>query len=80
MLVSKVAALFALGLGIMVLQEALLSELGTRLTANVDASRLRSLVSRLSMPGLFGAGVLVGLCTVPCSRCWWHSLALLLTA
>lgn len=80
MMVSKVAALFALGLGLMALQEALLPELGTRLTAHVDTSRLRKTVSRLSVPGLFGAGVLVGLCTVPCSGAVYLAVLALLSA
>lgn len=65
--VSRVAALVALGLGLLALQEALLPELGSRLGAHGDMPRLRGLVARLSLPALFGAGVLVGLCTVPCS-------------
>jgi cytochrome c biogenesis protein CcdA len=79
MLVSKVAALFALGLGLMMLQEALLPELGTRLGAHVDAPRLRKMVSRLGVPGLFGAGVLVGLCTVPCSGAVYLAVLALLS-
>ncbi|HBY96257.1 MAG TPA: hypothetical protein DEP84_20270 [Chloroflexi bacterium] len=65
--VSRMAALVALGLGLLALQEALLPELGSRLSAHVDMPRLRGMVTRLSLPALFGAGVLVGLCTVPCS-------------
>lgn len=80
MIVSKAAALFALGLGLMMLQEALLPELGIRLTAHVDASRLRKMVSRLGVPGLFGAGVLVGLCTVPCSGAVYVAVLALLSA
>lgn len=80
MLVSKAAALFALGLGLMMLQEALLPELGTRFTAHVDAARLRKMVSRLGVPGLFGAGVLVGLCTVPCSGAVYVAVLALLSA
>lgn len=65
--VSQIAALVAIGLGLLALQEALLPEWGSRLGAHIERSRLRSLVSKLSMPALFGAGILVGLCTVPCS-------------
>src|SRR6266545_7805590 len=65
--VSRIAALVALGLGLLAFQEALLPELGSRLSAHVDMMRMRGLVTRLTVPGLFGAGVLVGLCTVPCS-------------
>ena len=80
MLVSKVAALFALGLGLMMLQEALLPEFGTRLGAHVDTTRLRKMVSHLGVPGLFGAGVLVGLCTVPCSGAVYLAVLALLSA
>lgn len=66
-LVSRVAAVFAVGLGLVAFQEALLPELGTRLSAHVDTPRMKGLVSRLSIPGLFVAGALVGLCTVPCA-------------
>src|SRR5581483_9321245 len=66
-LVSRVAAVVALLLGLMALQEALLPELGSRLSAHMNMARMRSLVSRMSVPALFGAGVLVGLCTVPCA-------------
>jgi cytochrome c biogenesis protein CcdA len=66
-LVSRVAAVVALLLGLLAVQEALLPELGTRLSAHMNMARMRSLVSRMSVPALFGAGVLVGLCTVPCA-------------
>ena len=66
-LISRVAALIALLLGLLAMQEALLPELGSRLSAHMNMARMRELVSRLSVPALFGAGVLVGLCTVPCA-------------
>ncbi len=66
-LISRVAALVALLLGLLAVQEALLPELGSRLSAHMDMARMRSLISRMSVPALFGAGVLVGLCTVPCA-------------
>jgi len=79
-IVSRAAALVALGLGLLALQEALLPEFGTRLSAHVDRARMRGLVSRLSTPGLFGAGVLVGLCTVPCSGAVYLAVLALLSA
>jgi len=66
-LISRVAALIALLLGLLAVQEALLPEFGSRLSAHMDMARMRNLVSRMSVPALFGAGVLVGLCTVPCA-------------
>jgi cytochrome c-type biogenesis protein len=64
---SRIAAFFALGLGLLALQEVLLPEWGTRMTAHVDHMKLKGLVQKLSFPALFGAGILVGLCTVPCA-------------
>lgn len=46
----------------------------------VDTTRLRKMVSRLGVPGLFGAGVLVGLCTVPCSGTVYLAVLALLSA
>jgi cytochrome c-type biogenesis protein len=79
-LVSRAAALIALGLGLLAIQEALLPELGTRLTAHMDVQRLRALVGRLRAPGLFLAGVLVGLCTVPCAGSVYLAVLALLSA
>jgi cytochrome c biogenesis protein CcdA len=64
---SRIAAFFALGLGLLALQEVLLPEWGTRMTAHVDHMKLKGMVQKLSFPALFGAGILVGLCTVPCA-------------
>lgn len=66
-LVGRVAALFALGLGILALQEALLPEWGNRLGAHVNMPRVRGLVKIARFPALFVAGVLIGFCTVPCA-------------
>lgn len=79
-LVSRVAALGAIGLGLLAFQEALLPEFGARLSAHVDVTRLRQRVSRLGLPALFGAGVLVGLCTLPCAGAVYLAVLALLTA
>ncbi len=79
-LVSRLAAFGALGLGLLALQEAVLPELGVPLAAHVDMARLRGLVRRLSAPGLFAAGVLVGLCTVPCAGAVYLAVLSLLAA
>lgn len=79
-LVTRTAAILALGIGLLALQEALLPELGTRLSARMDMVRLRGLVGRLSIPALFAAGVLVGLCTVPCSGAVYLAVLALLSA
>jgi cytochrome c biogenesis protein CcdA len=79
-LVSRIAALVALGLGLLALQEALLPEFGSRLTAHIERSALVRWVGRLSLPGLFGAGVLVGLCTVPCAGSVYLAVLALLSS
>ena len=46
----------------------MLPELGERLRMPpMLHGRAQAWVSRASLPGLFGAGALIGLCTVPCS-------------
>ena len=79
-IVSRVAALIALGLGLLAFQEALLPEFGSRLSAHMDMARMRNLVGRLSVPALFGAGVLVGFCTVPCAGSVYLAVLALLAA
>ncbi|MHB1005997.1 MAG: cytochrome c biogenesis CcdA family protein [Chloroflexota bacterium] len=66
--VSRFAALASIGLGLLLVKEAVLPELGSVLAmpSGLHATARRWL-GRSSLPGLFGAGVLVGLCTVPCS-------------
>jgi cytochrome c biogenesis protein CcdA len=66
--VGRVAALGAIALGLLALQEALVPEWGVRLGVPASLSdRLHALTARATLPAVFGAGVLVGLCTVPCS-------------
>lgn len=66
--VGRVAALGAVALGLLALQEALVPEWGVRLGVPASLSvRLHALTTRATIPAVFAAGVLVGLCTVPCS-------------
>jgi cytochrome c biogenesis protein CcdA len=65
--VGRIAALFALALGLIALQEGLLPEWGTRLHAHVDLPKMRGLVKLATFPAIFVAGVLIGFCTVPCA-------------
>ncbi|HEX2916389.1 MAG TPA: GAP family protein [Chloroflexia bacterium] len=78
-LVGRLAALFALGLGLVAFQEAMLPEWGSRLSAHVNMPKVRQLVSKASWPALFGAGVLIGLCTVPCSGAVYLAVLALLS-
>lgn len=65
---TKLFAIVAIGWSVLALQEALLPELGERLRMPpMLHGRAHSWVSRASLPGLFAAGSLIGLCTVPCS-------------
>ena len=65
---TKIFAVVAIGWSVLALQEALLPELGERLRMPpMLHSRAQSWVSRATMPGLFVAGALIGVCTVPCS-------------
>ncbi len=65
---TKIFALVAIGWSVLALQEALLPELGERLRMPTSLhGRAQRWVARASVPGLFAAGALIGLCTVPCS-------------
>ena len=65
---TKLFALVAIAWALLAVQEALLPELGERLRMPPSLhSRAHAWVQRASLPGLFGAGALIGLCTVPCS-------------
>lgn len=65
---TKIFAVVAIGWSLLALQEALLPELGERLRMpQMFHARAQSWVKRATLPGLFGAGALIGLCTVPCS-------------
>jgi cytochrome c-type biogenesis protein len=66
--VGRVAAAGAIALGLLALQEALVPEWGLRLSVPAGLNeRLHALTSQARVPAVFLAGVLVGLCTVPCS-------------
>ena len=65
---TKIFAVVAIAWSLVALQEALLPEFGERLRMPpMFHSRAQGWVQRASLPGLFGAGALIGLCTVPCS-------------
>jgi cytochrome c biogenesis protein CcdA len=79
--VSRFAALVAIGLGLLLLKEALLPELGTLLAVPAGLHEpMRKWARATTVPGLFGAGVLVGLCTVPCSGAIYLAVLALLAA
>ncbi len=66
--VGRAAALGAIALGLLALQEALIPEWGSRLALPPRMHHwLHGLTRRATLPAVFSAGVLVGLCTVPWS-------------
>ncbi len=78
---TKIFAVVAIAWSLIALQEALLPELGERLRMPpMLHSRAQSWVSRASIPGLFVAGGLIGLCTVPCSGSVYIAVLALLSS
>ena len=78
---TKIFAVVAIAWSLLALQEALLPELGERLRMPpMLHSRAQSWVSRASIPGLFVAGGLIGLCTVPCSGSVYIAVLALLSS
>ncbi len=67
-LVTRAAALLALGMAIWMLKDVLLPEVGPTLAAPAATHRrLHRAIERGGLAGMLTAGVLVGICTVPCS-------------
>ena len=65
---SRIAALVAIGLGIWMLRDAILPDAPLQLAApHALHSRMRSWARTSSPLALVAGGVLIGLCTVPCS-------------
>src|SRR6266567_1094802 len=79
--IGRVAALIAIGLGLLALQEALVHEWGSRLRVPDGMHAwLHRLTGRASLPSVLTAGVLVGLCTIPCSGAVYLAVLGLLAA
>ena len=65
---SRIAALIAIGLGLWMIRDILLPDAGWKLEApHALHGRMRDWARTSSPVALFGGGVLIGLCTVPCS-------------
>jgi cytochrome c-type biogenesis protein len=65
---SRIAALIAIGLGLWMIRDILLPGAGLKLEApHALHGRMRDWARTSSPVALFGGGVLIGLCTVPCS-------------
>lgn len=77
---SRLAALVAVLLGLWMVKDALLPEMGLRLQAPRQiAVRVQQLARQASFPAMVGLGVLVGLCTVPCSGAVYLSVLAMLS-
>ncbi len=67
-------------LGLWMVKDALLPELGWRLQAPKRVGTMvHGLARRASLPGMVALGVLVGLCTVPCSGAVYLSVLAMLS-
>ncbi|MBF6606305.1 MAG: hypothetical protein IVW53_12055 [Chloroflexi bacterium] len=65
---SRVAALIAIGMGLWMVRDVLLPDASWRLEApHALHGRMRDWARSSSPVALFGGGILIGLCTVPCS-------------
>lgn len=65
---SRIAALVAIGLGLWMIRDVLLPDAGWKLEApHALHGRMRGWARTSSPLALLGGGVLIGLCTVPCS-------------
>jgi cytochrome c-type biogenesis protein len=77
---SRIAALIAIGLGLWMLRDVLLPDVSWRLEApQALHGRMRGWARTSSRPALLGGGVLIGLCTVPCSGAVYLGVVALLS-
>ncbi len=78
---SRIAALIAIGLGLWMVRDILLPSAGWKLEAPHSLhSRMRGWARTSSPAALLGGGVLIGLCTVPCSGAVYLGVVALLGA
>jgi cytochrome c biogenesis protein CcdA len=77
---SRIAALIAIGLGLWMLRDVLLPDVSWKLEApHALHGRMRDWARSTSRLALFGGGVLIGLCTVPCSGAVYLGVVALLS-
>ena len=78
---SRIAALVAIGLGLWMVRDVLLPDASWKLEApHALHGRMRTWARSSSPLALFGGGVLIGLCTVPCSGAVYLGVVALLGA
>ena len=77
---SRIAALIAIGLGLWMLRDVFLPDVSWKLEAPYALhGRMRDWARSTSRLALFGGGVLIGLCTVPCSGAVYLGVVALLS-
>ena len=80
-LVARVAAVIALGMAIWMLKDVLLPGVGPSMMAPAGThGRMHRAIERGGLAGMLIAGVLVGICTVPCSGAIYLAIVAVLTA
>ena len=78
---ARLGAVLAIALGLWMLKDYFVPELGLRLQAPAAvAGWARASARRMTVPGLVAGGVLIGLCTVPCSGAIYLAVLSLLAA
>jgi len=78
---SRIAALVAVGLGLWMIRDLLLPDARWRLEApHTLHGRMRDWARVSSPAALFGGGILIGLCTVPCSGAVYLAVVAMLGA
>ena len=78
---SRIAALVAIGLGLWMVRDVLLPDASWKLEApHALHGRMRDWARTGSPIALFGGGILIGLCTVPCSGAVYLAVVALLGA
>jgi cytochrome c biogenesis protein CcdA len=78
---SRIAALVAIGLGLWMVRDVLLPDASWKLEApHALHGRMRDWARTSSPIALFGGGILIGLCTVPCSGAVYLGVVALLGA
>jgi cytochrome c-type biogenesis protein len=80
-LVTRVAAVLALGMALWMLKDVFLPGWGPSMVAPAGTrSRMDRAIERGGLAGMLGAGVLVGICTVPCSGAIYLGIVTVLNA
>ncbi|HAM54860.1 MAG TPA: hypothetical protein DDZ42_19710 [Candidatus Rokubacteria bacterium] len=78
---ARLGALASIALGLWMLKDYFAPELGWHLAAPQAVGRwARAAAQRATVPALVGGGVLIGLCTVPCSGAIYLAILALLAA